>query len=376
MPIPKARKKPVRLPRRKIAGAEAAPLDKGFRACADYFHLDVDKKQLSEITKGYVKQEFSKEDSKAILANPEYHFTMYTHWAAAIWWQNKELDFGEQQGYKNKLRNHYEKLIEPGLKILAEKKKNTEQEAAKKVIRLTPQQLMARKVAETIMADLDELEDAWIMGEKKSIDVYALFKKYELKSFAVPTVKERVEGWKIDYGDAYEKTCEQAVEAFSHVKRPELKRRLKCIDEMLSDLQRVVVAGKANRKPRVKKARAADKQVKDLKYMKEDKDLKIVSVNPMAIVGSMRLLVVNSKYRTITEYICARREGFEIKGTTLQHWDVDQSRTKTMRKPDEFIPICQKTIRQFGKAFEALTTKETKPTGRLNADCVLLKVDT
>ena len=98
MPIPKARKKPVRLPRRKIAGAEAAPLDKGFRACADYFHLDVDKKQLSEITKGYVKQEFSKEDSKAILANPEYHFTMYTHWAAAIWWQNKELDFGEQQG--------------------------------------------------------------------------------------------------------------------------------------------------------------------------------------------------------------------------------------------------------------------------------------
>ena len=71
-----------------------------------------------------------------------------------------------------------------------------------------------------------------------------------------------------------------------------------------------------------------------------------------------------------------RRDGFEIRGTTLQGFDFERSRTKTLRKPDEFIPIAlKKTVRQFDKLFNELTTKETQPTGRINVDCVLLRAD-
>jgi hypothetical protein len=275
--------------------------------------------------------------------------------------------------FKNKIRAHYEALIEPGNEIL--KSKIADEEEKSNVIRLTPQQLMARKINETIMADIDELEDAWIEGKKETIDVYALFKKHDLKPMAVPQVRGRIEGWLEEYSGAYNKTDEQLVEGFSHIARPELKRRVKACEDMIADLDRIVQAGKATRKPRVKKAKAADKQIAQLKYQKEDASLKIVSINPITIIGATRLIVINSKYRTVTEYITERREGFEIKGTTLVGFDLEQSRTKTMRKPEEFLPMCHKTIRQFDKAFNALTTKESKPTGRINTDCVLMKVD-
>jgi hypothetical protein len=326
------------------------------------------------MVKEYIKREFSKEDAKAILANPEYQFTMYSHWAATIFWMNEGLEFDEKtMVFKNKIRKHYEQLIEPGKVILSQKKAVEEEKTT--VIRLTPQQLMARKINETIMTDIDELEDAWIQGKKETIDVYALFKKHDLKPMAVPQVRKRIESWLEEYSGAYNKVDEQLVEGYSHIARTELKRRVKACEDMISDLDRIVQAGKATRKPRVKKPKSVDKQIADLKYQKEDAGMKIVSVNPVTVIGASRLIVINTKYRSVTEYITNRREGFEIKGTTLQGIDFDQSRTKTMRKPDEFIPFCHKTIRQFGKAFDALTTKESKPTGRLNTDCVLLKVD-
>ena len=145
---------------------------------------------------------------------------------------------------------------------------------------------------------------------------------------------------------------------------------------MLTDLDRIVQAGKAQRKTRAPKPKTADKQIATLKYQKEDRDLKVVSINPATIIGAGRLLVLNTKTRTLTEYVTDRRDGFEIKGTTLQGFDFDKGRTKTLRKPQEFIPIAlKKTVRQFDKLFEALTTKETKPTGRINADCILLRAD-
>lgn len=365
--------KKVKVPRRPKTGLAAAPKD-NFERCKYYFHYEIASKDVGPLVKAWIKQEFSKEDAKSILANPEYQFTMFSHWAATIFWMNEGLEFDEKNiVFKNKIRAHYEKLIEPGNHILKQKKEVEQQKTT--VIRLTPQQLMARKINETIMTDIDELEDAWIEGKKETIDVYALFKKHDLKPMAVPQVRQRVEGWLEEYSGAYNKTDEQLVEGFSHIARTELKRRIKACEDMIADLDRIVQAGKATRKPRVKKAKAADKQIAQLKYQKEDADLKIVSVNPVTVIGATRLIVINSKYRTVTEYITSRREGFEIKGTTLQGVDFDQSRTKTMRKPDEFIPLCHKTVRQFGKAFDALTTKESKPTGRINTDCVLLKVD-
>ena len=66
---------------------------------------------------------------------------------------------------------------------------------------------------------------------------------------------------------------------------------------------------------------------------------------------------------------------FSVRGTTLQAVDLENSRKIRLRKPDDFLPIVQsKTIKQIDNAWKKFTTKESKPNGRINDDCILIKV--
>ena len=375
MPVAKPKKKKTTVRRRKLTGIKGAPLD-SFVKCKDYFHFEVERRELVSLVKDWVRKEFDKDDAKAILANPEYNLYMFAFHGATIHWLNNGLEFDEKYvEYRDRLRPHFENLIESGNKIIAEKK-GDEPESDKKVVRLNPKQLMQNKFNATLAVDLDDLEEQWIDGQETTIDLYEAFNKHGLKPAFVPFATSIVQFWLDEYSDAYNKKCEQAVEAHAHVKRSELKRRIKACEDMMQDLDRIVQAGKAQRKTRAPKPKTADKQIATLKYQKENRDLKVVSINPASIIGAARLLVLNTKTRTLTEYVTDRRDGFEIRGTTLQGFDFERSRTKTLRKPDEFIPIAlKKTVRQFDKLFNELTTKETQPTGRINVDCVLLRAD-
>lgn len=367
-----AARKKVKVRARPKTGLAGAPMSDGFEKFKYYVHMEVDRKELTAITKPFVKANFSKEDAKAILANPEYNFYMYSLHAAAIYWTNLELTL--PSNYKNainRVKEFYSELIDSGKKILEEK--DAQANATSNIVVLTPQQRLFNKIQETIMTDLDDLEDAWIDGEEPEFDMYTTFKKHGLSNAHIAPVLKRLEGWLLDYEDAYHKRCEQAVEGYSHVKRPALRRRIKLIQDMIADLDRVKASAKATRKTRTPKPRAADKQVAKLKYLKDSNDFKVTSILPITIVGAMRLYVFNVKTKELTEYISNSAKGFEVKGTTLQNVD-EQSRKIKLRKPEEVLPIVQaKTIKQIDNTWQTLTTKTNSPNGRLNSDCVLLR---
>ena len=93
------------------------------------------------------------------------------------------------------------------------------------------------------------------------------------------------------------------------------------------------------------------------------------------IVGKKRLLTFNTKYKELCKYVTEDPRGFTVKGTTIQNFDADISRSIKLRKPDEFLPIAQnKTAKQIDTAWKGLTTKTGKPTGRLNAETILLRM--
>lgn len=370
--LPKStRKKKPRLPRRPKTGLAAAPLD-NFDKCKYYFHYELDRKDTSAVVKDYIKKEFSKDEAKAILAHPEYKFYMYSHWAATIHWINLGLEFPEgKTAYRDKVRGFYEGMIEEGKKILSEKK----EDEVTNVVRLTPQQLMARKINATIMTDLDQLEDEWIDKKKTDLDVYNQFMKHGLKANAVEPVRKRLEGWLLDYEDAYHKRCEQAVEGYSHVNRAELKRRITCVKNMLSDLDKIKAAVKATRKVRVARPKSADKQIQRLKFLKESKEYKLVSINPAQVPGAMRLFTFNEKTRALTEYVTESAGGLEISGTSIKKFDTEASRSVRLRKPDDMLPlVLKKTPLQIDKEWQKLTTKSTVPNGRINEHTVLLRI--
>ena len=388
------KKKTVVVKRRPKTGAAAAPIDKGFMYCKDYFHMDLDRKDGVKLMKEYVKKNCSKLDAKAILACPDYVFTVRTHIAACMHWINSGLDFEKRVIIQNQyqadgsvkkvevesfydghdaIRRFLDFAIDAGKKTLAEKSEIAEEKL--NVVVLTPLQRYQEKLNNTIMSDLDDLEDSWIGGEEADFDLYNRFRYHGLTGKAAEPVRRVLEGWLLDFNDAYHKRCDQAVEGYSHIKRSVMRRRIKHVELMLADCDKLKAASAATRKVRKPRVKSADKQVVKMRYKKEDKDFKIVSINPISIVGAMRLYVFNTKTREITEYVSGSTSGFSVRGTTLQAVDLENSRKIRLRKPDDFLPIVQsKTIKQIDNAWKKLTTKESKPNGRINDDCILIKV--
>jgi len=353
-------------------GIAGIPLDKGFSVFKDEFHFNVDRKEVSSTMKSYIKSKMSKSDQRDIFACPEYKFYTFSQYAATAFWSLNKLDSEDLfVYYEEKLQDFLSSLIVLGKRIRAEKKV----EETVNVVSLSPMERLQRKISDTVMQDLLDLEDQWMNGEKTTIDLYKLFQKHGLAGSATLPVRQVIEGWLLDYEDAYHKRDEQAVEGYAHLKKPELNRRIKACQDMLLDLDKIQSATKANRKVRVPKAKSADKQVARVQYKKEDNDFKLVSINPILLIGSRRLYAFNCKSKKLIEYCTQAVNGFEISGSTIKNFDKVNSRQITLRKPDEFIPIIQKkSINQIDVAWKKLTTKTSIPNGRINKDTILLRV--
>tara|TARA_B100000161_G_scaffold229907_1_gene177045 strand:- start:1805 stop:2932 length:1128 start_codon:yes stop_codon:yes gene_type:complete len=371
MPMTKRKKK--KIPSRARSGIGAAPYDKGIDPVLNYFHFEVERKDLISAIKTYVKTNQSKDNVKYINACPEYKFWNATHHCGTAAYLTHTNEMNDRVLYwKNALHNYIDQLVEIGKKLYFEKQAIAKDSA--NVVSLSPMERLQRKVSATIMQDLLDLEDGWIAGERSYIDLYALFKKHGLSASATAAVREIVEGWLLDYEDAYHKRCPDAVEGYSHLKRPELNYRIKACQAMLSDLDRLKSAAKAIRKTKVKGPKAADKQVARVQYKPEDNDFKLVSIPPIQIVGKLRLYAFNTKSRMLTEYVTSATNGFEVSGTSIKNFDKVSSRTIKLRKPDDFLPIVlNKTPNQINKEWSTLTTKGSVPNGRLNKDTILLR---
>jgi len=369
----KTKKKVLRA--RARTGLAGVPIDKGFDAVKDYFHLHVDKKDCISQVKTWVKKNFP-QPSKYILANSEYHFTMTHHAATAFWYNNdlhKTVESDKAPDFLSHLFDRMTPLIEKG-KIIY-KEKQAERKAKSNIITISPQEKLVNKINNTIMQELLELEDKWIDGDEAAINIYDRFKYHGLTNTAISHVKPMIEGWLLDYEDAYHKRCDQAVEGYSHLKRSTLNQRIKICTAMLEDLERIRSATKASRNVKIKRPTSVDKQVAKVQYKKEDNDFKIVSINPIQIPTKTRLYAFNTKSKMVIEYVTESPNGFEISGSTIKNISNGLSRTVCLRKPLDFLPIVlQKTPKQINDAWETIKTKTKVPNGRINKDTILLRV--
>jgi hypothetical protein len=174
--------------------------------------------------------------------------------------------------------------------------------------------------------------------------------------------------------NARQKTDPQLVEGYSHYKVADFKKRIKWIEDLLAAIEQYRGVKKATKKARVKKAPSKEKVISKLKYAKEDKLLKIVSINPADIVGSAELWIYNNKTRKLGKYVAASYQTLSVKGTTIIGFDADKSVSKTLRKPEEqlkeFAKAGKIALRTFMKDIKAV---ETKLNGRIGIDILLLK---
>lgn len=162
----------------------------------------------------------------------------------------------------------------------------------------------------------------------------------------------------------------QLVEGYSHLTKRELKKFAEFVEQIISDCNQAVQTAKATRAPRARKAVPLSKQVAKVKYMKEFAELKLKSVKPEDMIGAKEVWIYNTKYRKVQVY--KADSGLAVKGTTLIGFDVVESKSMTLRKPEEFFKGLAMTKRPLNAAFKTLKTKPAAPNGRINEECIIL----
>ena len=313
---------------------------------------------------------FDKKQIQAIKALPDYKINQGTSAIARLHFRG----FIHPQDWHDRVLNSLLEKVKLGTEIL--KTKRAEKKAAPPPI--SPAQRAYNNMIDTIHGDWDDkVIDQWMDGNfKPEFNVYEIWKQHGLKGNVINAFREKVQFEYDLVSDAYNKTCEQAVEAYSHISARNQKKMLKTMETIFTDLDKLKDSFKAVRMPRTKKPKASDAQVANLQYKQEDIDAKVTSINPVLIPGKERLFVYNTKQRVLSQYVTTSTKGFEVGGTSIRNFDDKLSKTSKLRKPEDILPeILNLTPKQIEKrVWDKLTTKINTPTGRINKDCILLRV--
>ena len=227
------------------------------------------------------------------------------------------------------------------------------------------------EAASTHIGEIHGLIDEFITSGK-DIDVAAYLKANEVS----PQVSKHIpEAFTVIIKELYEYIDgedKQLVEGYANIGKVKAKKLIKVLESISDACAQQVVSAKAARKPRARKEKPASIVAKGVKYMKEYTELGVKSVAPEKIIGASEVWVFNTKYKKLQVYRTTATLG--IKGTTILNYDVATSGAKTLRKPELVKGYAEMTKRNLANEYKNLKTKESAVNGRINEECVILKV--
>ena len=168
---------------------------------------------------------------------------------------------------------------------------------------------------------------------------------------------------------------EQLREAYSHRSKKQIKNLIAFYQEIMMACDMLAQEAKVNRAPRKTKAVPKEKLIAKLKFKKTDEPLKLVSINPVDIIGASELWIFNIKTRKLGKYVATEFNTLNVKGTTIINFDEFKSVQKTIRKPEEKLKEFKAAGKvQLRKFLDDINATDTKMNGRINEETILLKV--
>ena len=243
------------------------------------------------------------------------------------------------------------------------------------VVRVTIQDRL-NDILKTHILHFEELEDQLIEGKTVDPKAYEYLTGKNVPQGMLSRIAAVFEKHQDEMNEARAGKDEQLNEGYAHYKAADYKRFDTFYTKLIADLTSYGQVKKATKKVTVRKPPAKEKLVAKLKYLKEEKTLRLVSVNPVDIVGCAELWVYNVKTRKLGKYVAESMGGaLTVKGTAIVGFDVTTSVQKTLRKPElqlkEFLAAGKIQLRKF---IEDIKATEIKLTGRIGLDTILLKV--
>ena len=347
--------------------------DDRVRQCLNFYNYYLDRDDFIPIIQEYMKNNSYSDGNIAVIPHvPKTSYILNITGKLCRCFNMGMPKFGK---YPNTVKEYIGNLVSEAKRELFFKKNDSVQKA-KVSKKPNVHTIMTEKVRTSILCELEEMLDDWIDPKVKikKLPVASMLRGENIPVSFVGPVVQWLERHKNDYTDAYEKRCPDMVEGFSYLSKPQLRNRIKALDEMLNEIVLYKSSKKAARKPRTKKPKSADKQVSRLNYLNESEEYCMQSCDPTRIVGAQKFFMFNTKYRKMTVFTSLGRDGFTVQGSTLKGFDESQSYSLTLRKPKEILPIISaKTERQIDKELSKLTTKRKPANGRINKDTILIR---
>jgi hypothetical protein len=276
---------------------------------------------------------------------------------------------------------HVEYILDAVKRVLTLKADNDEDfeekpEVKKSEVYVPTIQDRMNEVAKKHILYFEILEDALFAGETVDPKAYEYLIKNTVPQALIGKIQAVFEPRYAEMQLARKGEDEQLKEGYGHYKAADYKRCEAFYDKLFADLTAYNQTKKATKKAAVRKPPAKEKLVKSLKYLKQDAGMKLVSINPVDIVGAEQLWVYNVKNRKLGRYVAEDHGGvLGIKGTSITGFSETKSTQKTLRKPEEqvkaFLASNKVELRKF---LDNIKTTEIKLNGRINADTILLKI--
>jgi len=227
--------------------------------------------------------------------------------------------------------------------------------------------------AHEIAGEFEGMLDDFML-EDKTFDAKETLKQLQVAGPIAKLVSPMFDKTIAELQEVLEGKDAQLVEGYSHMKKTKIKKYLALVESIKDACGLQVQVAKASRAPRQRKEKPAGVLVAKMKFMKDCPEFGIKSILASSIVNSQELWVFNTKYRKLQVYRAIDAKGLSVKGTTIVGYDPEQSGSKMLRKPEVIKNFATMTKRPLTTAYKALTTKEQAVNGRVNEECILLKV--
>jgi hypothetical protein len=361
---------------------DADKFNKFFRECMSHYNLTYSGKDLKpNVMKWMAQHGYTKSQIESFKASDDWRCQVTMGAIASCLLQGMpevREDFNNGKNSADWLRERIEPLIVDGQ---SQKQINKREEALKSAQPKVTIQDRIREQAGAMCEDIDYAIDAFITDpdsfDPKALDVLNLLRQKDAKapqaryiaSFYIKTQEDLAEL-------ASGKADSQLIEAYSHLPKKHVRKLIEFYKEISDACAMLSQEQKVNRKPRIKKAPSKEKMIAKVKYCKSDEKLKLVSINPIDLIGSKELWIYNTKTRKLGKYVAADYRELAVKGTSIINFDENKSVCKTLRKPadqlKEFKSAGKVALRKF---LEDINAVDTKMNGRLNEDIILLKVN-
>lgn len=333
-----------------------------------YYNYFYTQKDLKKYVVNWMKDKYSKSEVSKFIRSGDRSIPMTVCSLIKAHMQGMPLREKELQYVKDRI---YEVLNSDEVPEEPVAEQATVAPAAVKTI----QDRLNEKTGEHL-AHFDGLYDEVVAGAAIDPNAYDYFVTNNVPQGQLGKFEDYVDTQRMYLNAAIDKSDEQFVEAYKHYKAADFKRHLAFFDSIQIAIDQYRQVKKATKKARVKRAPNKEKVVGKLKYMKEEKTLKLVSINPVDIIGAQELWAYNTKTRKLYKYIADSLTGpLGVKGTSVINFDTAKSVGKTLRKPEEKLKEFAKATKvQLRKFLDEIKATETVGNGRINSDMILLKV--